>query len=103
MTNGNPPLVSPDVFPFRDVRRDQIAGLKPGKLLRAGCGRSWKPEGVRLAPLSRTVAAMTPAYAAPEQSTPGQQIPIRVDGGLVVQATVVQLPFFDPANQRQEL
>ncbi|WP_065761535.1 2Fe-2S iron-sulfur cluster-binding protein [Pseudomonas defluvii] len=43
------------------------------------------------------------AYAAPEQSTPGQQIPIRVDGGLVVQATVVQLPFFDPANQRQEL
>lgn len=43
------------------------------------------------------------AYAGFEQSTPGQQIPIRVEGGLVVQATVVKLPFFDPDNHRQEL
>ncbi|MFJ4142951.1 2Fe-2S iron-sulfur cluster-binding protein [Pseudomonas sp. NPDC089734] len=43
------------------------------------------------------------AYAAFDQSTPGQQIPIRVEDGVVVQATVVQLPFFDPENQRQEL
>ncbi|RRW40625.1 FAD-dependent oxidoreductase [Pseudomonas luteola] len=43
------------------------------------------------------------AYAAAEQSTPGQQIPIRVEGGEIVQATVVQLPFFDPDNKRQEL
>ncbi|MBJ9974060.1 (2Fe-2S)-binding protein [Pseudomonas sp. S75] len=43
------------------------------------------------------------AYAAFDQSTPGQQIPIRVEGGVVVQATVVKLPFFDPDNQRQEL
>ncbi|WP_407309289.1 2Fe-2S iron-sulfur cluster-binding protein [Pseudomonas sp. nanlin1] len=43
------------------------------------------------------------AYAAFEQSQPGQQIPIRVEGGVVVQATVVKLPFFDPENQRQEL
>ncbi|WP_312934233.1 2Fe-2S iron-sulfur cluster-binding protein [Pseudomonas sp.] len=43
------------------------------------------------------------AYAAFEQSTPGQQIPIRVENGVVVQATVVTLPFFDPDNQRQEL
>ncbi len=43
------------------------------------------------------------AYAAFDQSLPGQQIPIRVEGGVVVQATVVKLPFFDPENQRQEL
>ena len=43
------------------------------------------------------------AYAGIDQSTPGQRIPIRVEGGIVVQAEVVQLPFFDPDNQRQEL
>lgn len=42
------------------------------------------------------------AYAGIDQSTPGQCIPIRVEGGIVVQAEVVQLPFFDPTNQRQE-
>ncbi|WP_109511519.1 2Fe-2S iron-sulfur cluster-binding protein [Pseudomonas ovata] len=43
------------------------------------------------------------AYAAFDQSQPGQQIPIRVEDGVVVQATVVPLPFFDPENLRQEL
>ena len=43
------------------------------------------------------------AYAGADQAEPGMRIPIRVDGGQVVQATVVQLPFFDPDNQRQEL
>lgn len=43
------------------------------------------------------------AYCAPEQATPGQLLPIRVEGGEMVQATVVQLPFYDPENQRQEL
>jgi sarcosine oxidase subunit alpha len=43
------------------------------------------------------------AYAAFDQSSVGQQIAIRVEGGQVVQATVVQLPFIDPENQRQEL
>jgi sarcosine oxidase subunit alpha len=43
------------------------------------------------------------AYAATDQAEPGMQIPIRVEGGLVVQASVVQLPFYDPQNLRQEL
>ncbi|WP_426153229.1 2Fe-2S iron-sulfur cluster-binding protein [Pseudomonas sp. DC3000-4b1] len=43
------------------------------------------------------------AYAGPDQAEPGQQIPIRVDGGALVYATVVKLPFYDPANSRQEL
>ena len=43
------------------------------------------------------------AYCAASQSAPGSQIPIRVEGGQVVNATVVKLPFFDPETQRQEL
>ncbi len=43
------------------------------------------------------------AYCAPDQATPGQRLPIRVEGGEVVQATVVKLPFYDPESQRQEL
>lgn len=38
-----------------------------------------------------------------DQSNVGQQIPIRVEGDLIVQATVEALPFLDPDNQRQEL
>ncbi|MHC8361927.1 2Fe-2S iron-sulfur cluster-binding protein [Pseudomonas sp. LS2P72] len=43
------------------------------------------------------------AYAGFDQSAPGQQIPIRVENGVIVHATVVKLPFFDPENKRQEL
>lgn len=43
------------------------------------------------------------AYAAAHQATPGMHIPIRVEGGEMVHAKVVQLPFHDPENQRQEL
>ncbi|MFG3499704.1 2Fe-2S iron-sulfur cluster-binding protein [Pseudomonas sp. NPDC047963] len=43
------------------------------------------------------------AYAGADQSTPGSQIPIRVEGGEVVHAKVVTLPFFDSDTQRQEL
>ena len=43
------------------------------------------------------------AYAGAHQAVPGMQIPIRVEGGQVVRANVVQLPFYDPQNLRQEL
>jgi sarcosine oxidase subunit alpha len=43
------------------------------------------------------------AYCAADQATPGGQIPIRVEGGELVHATVVQLPFYDPETTRQEL
>jgi sarcosine oxidase subunit alpha len=43
------------------------------------------------------------AYAAVDQSEVGGQIPIRVDGGVIVNATVVDRPFYDPSEQRQEL
>lgn len=43
------------------------------------------------------------AYVGIDQCQPGQSFPIRVDGGAQVQANVVELPFFDPDNKRQEL
>ncbi|HDS1793840.1 2Fe-2S iron-sulfur cluster-binding protein [Pseudomonas putida] len=43
------------------------------------------------------------AYAGAHQATPGMHIPIRVEGGTMVHAKVVQLPFHDPDNLRQEL
>ncbi|PYB81158.1 aminomethyltransferase [Pseudomonas sp. LB-090624] len=43
------------------------------------------------------------AYAGAHQATPGMHIPIRVAGGVMVNAKVVQLPFHDPDNLRQEL
>lgn len=43
------------------------------------------------------------AFTGIEESEPGSTLTIRVDGGKMVNATVVTLPFFDPENQRQEL
>lgn len=43
------------------------------------------------------------AYAGAHQATPGMHIPIRVEGGVMVAAQVVPLPFHDPDNLRQEL
>lgn len=43
------------------------------------------------------------AYVAPEQAEPGAAFAIRADGGAMVSATVVPLPFYDPDNKRQEM
>ena len=49
--------------------------------------------------LNRTIGL---AYVAPDQAEPGQRIAIKADGGRMVTATVVALPFFDPDGARQE-
>jgi len=38
-----------------------------------------------------------------DQTAPGTMIPIRVDGGEVVMAEVVEMPFFDKEQKRQEM
>lgn len=43
------------------------------------------------------------AYVGIQQSEPGAQFPIRVEGGQLVNATVVELPFYDPEQARQEM
>ncbi len=43
------------------------------------------------------------AYVAPDQAESGQSFSIRVDGGVMVTAQVVPLPFYDPGNKRQEM
>ncbi|MEX2298528.1 MAG: glycine cleavage T C-terminal barrel domain-containing protein, partial [Dongiaceae bacterium] len=43
------------------------------------------------------------AYVAPDQSEPGQTFDIRIDGGRMIQGTVVRLPHYDPDGKRQEM
>jgi sarcosine oxidase subunit alpha len=43
------------------------------------------------------------AYAGVQQSAVGSDLTIRVDGGQLVTAKVVQLPFYDTDNKRQEM
>ena len=41
------------------------------------------------------------AYVSPAHSRPGTVIHIRVDGGEMIQASIVATPFYDPEGQRQ--
>lgn len=43
------------------------------------------------------------AYVAPHQSEPGSEFQIRVEGGKMVTAKVVELPFYDRNNARQRV
>jgi sarcosine oxidase subunit alpha len=42
------------------------------------------------------------AYVRPHQANAGQSITIRVEGGRMVTARTVTLPFYDPRNERQQ-
>ena len=43
------------------------------------------------------------AYVAPDQAEIGSEFDIKVDGGRLVKAVVVPLPFYDPDNRRQAM
>ncbi|CCG08930.1 glycine cleavage T C-terminal barrel domain-containing protein [Pararhodospirillum photometricum] len=43
------------------------------------------------------------AFVPPERATPGTAFTIRAEGGVLVSATVVAPPFYDPDNARQEM
>jgi sarcosine oxidase subunit alpha len=43
------------------------------------------------------------AYVAPDQAEPGTNFEIKIDGGEMVPAVVVKLPFYDPDGERQEM
>ena len=43
------------------------------------------------------------AYVAPDQAEPGKSFDIKVEGGRLIQATVIPIPFYDPENKRQEM
>jgi sarcosine oxidase subunit alpha len=43
------------------------------------------------------------AFMAPDQAVPGQTVTIRSTGGVLVNAEIVELPFYDPQNKRQEM
>jgi sarcosine oxidase subunit alpha len=41
------------------------------------------------------------AFIATERATPGTEFRIRLDDGRLIAATIAELPFYDPENQRQ--
>jgi sarcosine oxidase subunit alpha len=43
------------------------------------------------------------AYLPPDLAEPGKRFEIRVDGGRMVAAETVAVPFYDPENKRQEM
>ncbi len=43
------------------------------------------------------------AYVHPDESTPGSSFDIKIEGGRIIQGTVVPIPFFDPESKRQEM
>jgi sarcosine oxidase subunit alpha len=43
------------------------------------------------------------AFIAPDMTHEGTPFNIRVDGGVIVEARVVSLPFYDPAGERQKV
>ncbi len=57
-------------------------------------------SAVRSPTLERVIGL---AYVAPEQAAPGQRFRIKVEGGRLIEALVVKLPFYDPEQRRQEL
>ncbi len=43
------------------------------------------------------------AYLPPARGEPGSTFTIKIEGGRLVTATVVELPFYDPGNTRQHV
>ena len=43
------------------------------------------------------------AYVAPDQAASGKIFDIKVEGGRLIQAKVIPIPFYDPENKRQEM
>ncbi len=54
---------------------------------------------VSYSPVLRTVIGL--AFITPAHAAPGTRFPIRLDDGSLVTATVAELPFYDPKDQRQ--
>jgi sarcosine oxidase subunit alpha len=54
---------------------------------------------VAYSPVLQTVIGL--AFITPAHAAPGTRFPIRLDDGGMITATVAELPFYDPTNQRQ--
>lgn len=72
-----------------------------GHLVVDGDDVSGNVTSCEYSPTAGTIIGM--AYAAANDAEPGSEISIRVDGGNIVTAKVVSLPFYDADNLRQEI
>jgi sarcosine oxidase subunit alpha len=69
-------------------------------VIRGGAITGRVTSAVRSPTLGRVIGL---AYVAPDQSAIGQPFEIRIDGGEMIEAEVVPVPFYDPENRRQQL
>jgi len=82
--------------------------LKPGTPLPKECHLVIDGEDIvgRVTSISDSPALGHPiglAFMRPDLGTVGANMNIRIDGGVMVDATIVALPFYDPDGARQEL
>ena len=82
------------VDPFAPLPRESNLVVRKGEIV------GFVTSVVRSPNLKRIIGL---AYAARDASEPGEVLPIRLDDGRTVSATIVELPFYDPDNRRQEM
>ena len=80
--------------PFAPLPRESNLVVRKGEIV------GFVTSVVRSPNLKRVIGL---AYAARDASEPGEILPIRLDDGRSVSATIVELPFYDPDNRRQEM
>ena len=56
-----------------------------------------------IAPVSTQGYPLGLAFVEPALATPGTRVEIRLDDGTVSAAEIAELPFYDPAGERQRL
>lgn len=83
------------------VLTDQDPGATPKEchLVIDGETISGRVTSVAFSPTLKRVVGM--AYVRKDQAAVGSRFTIRIDGGRLIQAEVVKLPFYDPESRRQ--
>ena len=84
-----------------EVTADSPTSIEECQLVLRGDEITGRVTSVSLSPTLGKVIGL--AYVAPDQAQAGSVIEVKAAGGARVSARVVELPFYDPENRRQEL
>jgi sarcosine oxidase subunit alpha len=83
------------------IVRDDLAKVKECHLVVEGQEITGRVTSIAWSPVLEKVVGL--AYVAPDHVAPGSGFTIKGDGGVLVAATTVPTPFYDPENKRQQL
>ncbi|MEE8276748.1 MAG: glycine cleavage T C-terminal barrel domain-containing protein, partial [Alphaproteobacteria bacterium] len=84
-----------------EITADSPTSIEECHLVLRGGEITGRVTSVSLSPTLGKVIGL--AYVAPDQAQAGSVIEVKAAGGAIVSARVVELPFYDPENRRQEL